>query len=210
MNGNIVQGRIYAGYAKTAQKVGQLYALYRGSPIDPITPGYQLDSIYVAWSTLTRPFVATAKWSDETWLLWADGRLLQPRDFLVGPDGTFYVGDMQPNLPIQAVRCTHVAATITRPGYTTADNGTLVANGEVIASNLPMLLKLKSVNVKTTPGGALTSGVGIGVWLAFLPMAEATLKRNDVITDTEGVQYEVDAPSWTPMGYVAQVRLANP
>ncbi len=208
MNGELVQARIYAGYAKTAARVGLSYDLYRGGPIEPIDLSNKLDPIDVAWSTLTRPFVATAKWSDETWLLWADGRRLQPRDILIGPDGTFYIGDMQPNLPIQAVRCTHTAVKIERPAYTTY--GSLTQSAELIAVNLPMHLKLKSVNVKSPIGGAATGGVGISNWLAFLPMEETTLKRNDVITDGEGVQYEVDAPSWTPMGYVAQVRLANP
>lgn len=209
MNGDTVQAAIYAGYGKTAEKVGQLYAHYRAaSPLTPIDIANQLDPIHVTFSTLTRPFVAAAKWSDETWLLWADGRRLQPLDFLVGPYGTYYVGDMQPLLPIQAVRCTHTAAMIERPGYSTS--GTLSQSAETIAAGLPFALKLKSVNVKTPLGGSNTSGVGVSNWLAFIPMANETLKRNDVITDTEGVQYEVDAPAWTPMGYVAQVRLANP
>lgn len=208
MNGNRVQARIYAGYGKTADKVGFAYAHFRSAmPINPLGSANLLDPINVAFSTLTRPFMAYAKWSDETWIAHADGRRLQPRDFLVGPGGTYYVGDMQPLLPIQAVRCTHTAARIERPIYVT---GSLQQGSELIASGLPFGLKLKSVNVKIPIGAANTAGVGISNWLAFVPMAETTLKRNDLITDTEGVQYEVDAPAWTPMGYVAQVRLANP
>lgn len=205
MNGTLVQERIYAGYGKTAEKVGKLYDHFRSeSPLGPLDISNQLASIYATFSTLTRPFVANAKWSDETWLVYADGRLLQQHDFLVGPYGTYFIGDMQPNLPITAVRCTHVAVTITRP------SPTIGVVPEVIAAGLPFALKLKSVNVKTPPfGTSTTAGVGISNWLAFIPMAETTLKRNDVITDAEGVEYEVDAPAWTPMGYVAQVRLAN-
>jgi hypothetical protein len=207
MNGTQIQAQIYAGYGKTAKRIGFPYAHYRAdSPLDALNDSNRLDDIFVAFSTLTRPFVATAKWSDETMLCWADGRQLAPRDILVGPDGTFYIGDMGPQLPIQVVRCTHVAASITR------SDPTLGVDAVVVASNLPICLKLKSVNVKPLPGAgaASTGGIGISNWLAFIPMAEATLKRNDIIIDGEGVQYEVDAPSWTPMGYVAQVRLANP
>lgn len=207
MNGTIVQAHIYAGYGKTAQKVGQSYSHYRaGTPLNPLDAGYARDPINVAFSTLTRPFQAYAKWSDETWIAHADGRLLQPLDFLVGPGGTFYIGDMQPLLPIQAVRCTHTAEKIERP----STGGNVFEPVELIASYLPIALKLKSVNVKSPAFGVqTTAGIGVSNWLAFIPMAETTLKRNDIITDTEGVQYEVDAPAWTPMGYVAQVRLAN-
>ena len=209
MNGALLQSRIYAGNAKTAMKAGLPYAHYRApDPLNPLGPPNLLDPINVVFSTLTRPFMAYAKWSDETWIAHADGRLLQPRDFLIGPAGTFYIGDMQPLLPIQAVRCTHTAVTIVRPGYST--NGSLAQQSVVVASGLPIHLKLKSVNVKVPLGAANTAGVGVSNWLAFIPMENETLKRNDVITDTEGVQYEVDAPAWTPMGYVAQVRLANP
>lgn len=208
MNGALLQQRIYAGTGKAAKKVGEVHMHFRSAtPLNPLDPANLLDPINVVFSTLTRPFKAYAKWSDETWIAHADGRLLQPRDFLVGPGGTFYVGDMQPLLPIQAVRCTHTAARIERPIYVT---GSLQQGSELIASGLPFGLKLKSVNVKIPIGAANTAGVGISNWLAFIPMAETTLKRNDLITDTEGVQYEVDAPAWTPMGYVAQVRLANP
>ena len=207
MNGDTAQARIYAGYAKTAERVGHLYEHFRSADrLDPLSEVNRLPALACSFSTLTRPFVATAKWSDETWLLWADGRELQPRDFLRGAYCTYYVGDMQPNLPIQAVRCTHTAVSIVRP------DPTLGTDPAVIASNLPFALKLKSVNVKPLAGAgaASTGGIGISNWLAFIPMEEATLKRCDVITDAEGVQYEVDAPAWTPMGYVAQVRLANP
>lgn len=207
MNGDIAQARIYAGYGKTAKAVGQLYEHFRAPDrLEPLSEQNRLDAIACSFSTLTRPFVAAAKWSDESWLLWADGRELLPRDFLRGADGVFYVGDMQPLLPIQVVRCTHTAVTIERPDPTLGNAPT------VVASNLPIALKLKSVNVKPLAGvgAASTGGIGISNWLAFIPMEEATLKRNDVITDAEGVQYEVDAPAWTPMGYVAQVRLTNP
>ncbi len=207
MNGELVQARIYAGYARQAEHVGQSYRHFRSdAPIDPTDTAFELDPIKVSFSTLTRPFMAYAKWSDETWIAWADGRLLLPRDFLIGPAGTFYIGDMQPLLPIQAVRCTHNAVTIERPTPTIGEAP------EVVATNLPFHLKLKSVNVKPPvgAGASTTAGIGISNWWAFIPMAETALKRNDVITDGEGVQYEVDAPAWTPMGYVAQVRLANP
>ncbi len=207
MNGDTIQGRIYAGYAKTALKVGQLYEHFRSADmLDPLSEENRLPAIACAFSTLTRPFVATAKWSDESWLLWADGRQLRARDFLRGPYGTYYVGDMQPNLPIQAVRCTHTAVSIVRP------DPTLGVDPTVVATNVPIGLKLKSVNVKPLAGvpASSTGGIGISIWLAFIPLFEQTLKRNDVITDAEGVQYEVDAPAWTPMGYVSQVRLANP
>lgn len=207
MNGSKVQDLIYAGYGKTAAKTGQLYEHFRSvDRIEPLSEVNRLPAIACTFSTLTRPFIAAAKWSDEAWLLWADGRQLQARDFLRGAYGTYYIGDMQPNLPIQAVRCTHSAISIERPDPTLGNAPT------VIASNLPFALKLKSVNVKPLAGvgAASTGGIGISNWLAFIPMEETTLKRNDVITDGEGVQYEIDAPAWTPMGYVAQVRLANP
>lgn len=207
MNGTQLQDRLYAGYGKTADKIGFPYSHYRSdTPFDPIFDGNLLDPINMALSTRTRPFEVPQQYKDAVFLMWADGRQLQQFDFLVGSSGTYYIADMQPNLPIQAVRCNHTIK-VERPGYTTV--GDIVQDVELIASNIPCFTQCKRIDIKTPQFAANTAGQAITHWDAFIPLPNFTLKQHDIVTDESGVQYELDSPDFTNMGYVCSIRLAT-
>lgn len=205
MDGSIAQQRIYAGFAKAAAKVGRAYAHYRAAlPISPIEPGNLLGSVNCLFAADKR-FEVPQKYKIPARYPYADGGELQQRDILVGPYGTFYVGDMQPLLPLQAIRCNEVVS-ITRPVY----QGTEVVP-EQIALGLPCFRQLKKVDQKPVGGigGASNSSTPIGEWFLFAPIDHTLVRQSDVITDAGGRIYTLDTIDPTEIGTVLTMRQSD-
>lgn len=200
MNGETVQDRIYAGYAKAAQHTGRIYSQYRAaSPISPLEAGNLLGEIACLFAAEKR-FEVPAKFKIPARYLYADGRVLQQRDILVGPYGTFFVADMQPNLPLQAIRCND-SVRIDRPVY---QGTTLVP--EPIAVALPIFSQLKKVDIKRPEFGANTAGTAIAEYFGFLPVEPGTVQQHDIITDQTGRLFEIDTIDNTEIGVVVTFR----
>ena len=200
MNGATVQARIWAGYAKAAEKAGRTYSVYRAAiPVSPIEAGNKIAELPCLFAAEKR-FEVPNKYKIPTRYLFADGAQLQQRDILVGPYGTFYVGDMQPNLPLQAVWCNDVIS-IDRPVY---QGTTLVP--EQVAFGLPIFKQLKKVDVKRPEFGANTSGTAIAEFFGFLPVEPGTVRQHDVITDQSGAIFELDTIDNTEIGVVVTFR----
>jgi hypothetical protein len=200
MTGARLQALQYAGYAKLAAKVGFMYDVYRfDEPIAVTDDINKIERIPVALAA-EKKFAIPNKYQTPTWYCYADGRLLQPRDILIGPAGTFYIGDMQPNLPIQAVETNHVIA-IGRGSYDGGDQSI-----EFYATGIPCFMQFKREDIKQSQY-ATTMGQAITHWTTFIPLPEGTLKQDDVVQDENGIRYIVDAPDFTSIGYVAHLRL---
>jgi hypothetical protein len=200
MTGDRLQGLIYAGYAKLAAKAGFMYDVYRfDEPIAVTDDIYKIERIPVAFAA-EKKFAIPNKYQIPTWYCYADGRVLQPRDILIGPAGTFYIGDMQPNLPIQAVQTNHVIS-IGRGSYGGGDQSI-----EYYATDIPCFMQFKREDIKQSQY-ATTMGQAITHWTTFIPLPEGTLTQDDVVRDENGIRYIVDAPDFTSIGYVAHLRL---
>ena len=205
MEGVRLQSILYSGYAKAALRLGVPYAQYRSSThLLPIAAGNLLRSLPVAFSADLK-FEVPNKYATPTWLLWADGSLLAQFDFLVGPFGTFFVGSLQPTLPIQAVQTDKVVS-LGRVGY--SSSGPLVGSHVNYATGLPVLMQYKREEIKPSPF-ANAIGEAITRWLVFIPLPNGLVKQDDIMMDEEGIRYIVDAPDFTGVGYVAGVRKAD-
>ncbi len=203
MNGDRLQSHIYRGNAKGAAHIGDPYQVYRYvDPIAPMDDVYKIAVIPATFSAEQR-FVKPNKYQIPTWFCFADGRLLQPRDILVGIMGTFYIGDMQRQLPIQAIQTNHVVS-VGRGTYTTT--GSVEQVVEFFATRLPIFMQFRREDIKQSQY-ANTIGQAITHWTAFIPLPEGMLKQDDVVEDEEGIRYVVDAPDFTSIGYAAHLRL---
>lgn len=206
MNGALVQQRIYAGYAKAAARVGQPYALYRASsPISPVEPGNLIGTVDCLFAA-EKSFQVPSKFKIPTRYLYADGTQLAQRDILVGPYGTFFVGDMQPSLPMQAVWCNDVIS-VGRPVY----QGELQLVENPIAIAVPAFRQLKKLDQKPVSGayGASTAATPIGEWFVHVPIEWTLLKQNDIVTDQTGRRYTLSTIDPTEIGTVLVVRQAD-
>ena len=200
MNGALLQQRIYAGQRIAAKRAGSPYSVYRSaSPISPLEAGNLIGPIDCLFSA-NAYFTAPHKYKFPARHLYADGRALRPRDILLGPYGTFFVADMQPNLPIQAILCNDSIA-IDRPVY----QGTVIVP-QPIAFALPIFRQLKKVDVKHIQFGTATAGTAIDEYFGFLPVAVGTVKQHDIITDQAGRLYELDSIDNTEIGVLVTFR----
>lgn len=200
MDGATLQNRIYAGYARAAAKTGRPYRLYRAdSPLHPVDDGNYLGAVNCLFAA-DKDFSVPNKFKIPTRYLYADGRQLRPRDILLGPYGTFFIGDMQPNLPIQAIKCNDLIS-IDRPVYA----GTTVVP-EPIAFALPLFRQLKKVDIKRPEFAANTAGTAISEYFGFLPIAPGTVRQHDIISDQDGRLYELDTIDNTEIGVVITFR----
>lgn len=207
MDGTTAQARIYAGYAKTAARMGQPYAQYRAaSPITPIAGGNLLRSLECVFAP-TDTFRAPHAYKQPTRIMFADGRLLAQNDILVGPYGTFFVADMQPLLPIEIIWCNDSLA-IQRLTYS---GSTQVQAFTQVATALPAFVMLKKVDQKSVTGigGASTASTAIGEFFAFMPIAHGVVLQGDVVTVAAGVAYTLDTIDNTESGVVITMHQAE-
>ena len=205
MDGETLQSRIYAGYRKAADHVGREYSIYRAaSPINPIEAGNLVGAVNCFFAA-DQKFTSVHKYKIPERYMWADGRELQQLDILVGPYGTFFVGDMQPNLPMQVVRCNEVL-TIERPVY----QGTAVVP-ETIAIGLPVFRQLKKVDQKPASGigGATTAATPVGEWFVYMPVTPDTVQQGDNVLDQIGRRFTLDTIDATEIGTVITMRQAD-
>lgn len=205
MDGTTLQGLIYAGYAKAAKHTGRPYSHYRAeTPISPIEPGNMLGMLDCLFAAEKR-FEVPNKYKIPTRYLYADGRVLAQRDILVGPYGTFFVGDMQPNLPMQVIRCND-SISVGRPVY----QGTTLVE-EDVAFAVPAFRQLKKLDQKPVANayGASTAATPIGEWFVHVPIEWTELKQNDIVTDQTGRRYTLSTIDPTEIGTVLVVRQAD-
>jgi hypothetical protein len=208
VNGALLQDRIYAGYAKDALHTGYLYEIYRSdTPISPLEAGNKIGSTYCRFAALVDKKPHQYKIPNYT--LFADGRVLQQRDILVNPDhGTWFIGDMQHLLPMQAVKCNDVLQ-INRPVYQT--DPIAVVDGDLVAIGLPVFRQLKKVDQKPVNSayGASTAATPIGEWFVFAPIDWTLLKQMDLVTDEDGRRYTISTIDPTELGAVLVMRQAD-
>ncbi len=205
MNGAALQDIIYAGYAKAAAHTGRPYSHYRAVlPMYPVDPGNLLGTIDCLFAAEKR-FAVPSKYKIPTRYLYADGRELQQRDILVGPYGTFFVGDMQPNLPMQAVWCNETIS-VERPVYVDT-----VLVPDQIAIAMPCFRQLKKLDQKSVPQayGAANQATPIAEWFAYVPMLWTDLRQNDDVIDQVGRRYKISSIDPSEIGTILVIRQSD-
>ena len=205
MDGATLQSRIYRGYKRAASKVGTPYAVYRAAvPINPIAPANHVDDVNCFFGPNPN-FILPHKFKIPARSLYTDGSVLVQGDILVGDYGTFFVGDMQPLLPLQMIRCNDSVG-ITRLTYITVHQ-VLTA----VATALPAFKQLKKVDQKPVSGvgGATTASTAVSEFFLFLPIPSGVVKQNDIITDKAGNVYTLDTIDNTEIGVVVTMHQAS-
>lgn len=207
MNGTQNQARLWAGYARIAAQLGFENAVYPFALDTPLAEGKSELSLDCAFSADV-DFVAPQKYDKPAYYLWADGSQLSLFSFMVGPQGTYYLGDKQPMLPMQAVRC-NASVTLGRGGY--SETGEITETFTPYATSLPALLQFKREDIqRQAVGFGQQIGRAITHWNAFIPAHQGSILQDDILIDeATSVRYVIDAPDFTHMGYVCHIRLAT-
>jgi hypothetical protein len=202
-----VVAKLRAGHIKIADKLGALYTMHPFRLDNPMDSSYAGDQLLVAFAADVA-FSAPLKHNKAVWICYADQEQVEPLVFLDGPYGVFYIADKQPYQPMQAVR-TNKRLNFGRGEY--IQGGGEITQGVVnYATNIPCFMQFAREDIQR-PNTSLgqTMGRAVTHWTTFIPMEQGTLLQDDIATDELGIQYTVDAPDYTNMGYVCHLRLAT-
>ena len=135
---------ISRGLAKAASVVGTDFVQYRPTTeMDPVLAGSSIGTLPCAVDTNANFNLASpVPPSHPFTLLLADPTRLQPGDYLVGPEGTYFVSRIQPLQPAWCVLCNMTFSILDTAQVTTAGTnsygGATSANNTLLARNWPM------------------------------------------------------------------------
>lgn len=208
MDGVTLQGKIYAGYAKAALRLGLLCSQYR--PTSALTPaiagGNLVRTLQASFNAEDFGYGKPNKYGKATWYCLADGALLRPSDYLVRPDGTpFFIAGMQPLLPIFAVECNRTIKVL-RPQQQTGVGaqgygGDTAANETLLVSQFPASILQGSRGEKSQVN--LPGDVRNPWWAVLLPALPGGiyLRSEDIITDELNRRYVISSAESTDLGW---------
>lgn len=204
MDAATLQTRIYGGYAKAAQRIGESYSVYRSiSAINPLDSGYLYSNVLASFN-VDWAYSKANKFGNALWQLIADGTPLQVFDYLVSEQSTFYVAAMQSLLPMLAIE-TNRTLTIKRPTQPTGKGS--VGYGGYQDSTATLLMQNCPASVLEgtkgeTSTAKLPSDTKMPWWRVLMPfLGGVILETGDIIVDDLGARSIISSVECTDMGY---------
>lgn len=209
-----LQSKIYGGYGKAALRLGLDNVQYRpvgtGNPL--ATAGVTLKASFNAQDM---KYGKPNQYGIAVWWGLFDASATQEGDYLVGPQGTFFIASQQLHLPIQLVQCNR-RVTLSRAstgsgagaiGYggpcgTSGDDILLGGAGVPADTGWPASILLFGQRERNPSG--LPSGVQQTGWRILLPASvpsSVVIQAADTITDDLGRRYAVQGAEPTDMGW---------
>jgi hypothetical protein len=203
-----IQSKIWRGYAKAAQKLGSAYQFYRPNGS---YPGAPLFTRTVSLNAEDMKYGKPNKYGKPTWYMVADGNGLQPGDYFVGQQGTFFIAAMQPLLPILAVECNRTVSISRVQAPTsvgTQGYGGMTAENEVaFAAGVPCSILQGTKGEKTEVN--LPADTRLPWWVILLPASVGEVNYGDLIIDDLGRRYVVSSAELTDLGYRLTATMAT-
>jgi len=102
-----IQAKVNFGFGKAAQKTAATYSQYRAQDMStPVQPSNLIGALPAGFDTnASFTFVQPAKPDSDAYYAMVDLTTIQNGDYLVGPQGTFFIGAQEPFKPPVATRC---------------------------------------------------------------------------------------------------------
>lgn len=111
MNGALLQSKIYYGYAQAANHVGLSYQQFRPtSAVNALATGNLVQSLPASFNVKDMNWDKSSDYGKAGWYCVADGRQLLQGDYLTGNGYTYFIGNMEPLLPIVAILCNRIVS----------------------------------------------------------------------------------------------------
>lgn len=196
-----IQARIWSGYAKAAQRIGASYQFYR--PSGGTFPGGPTSALPVSLNAEDMKYGRPNKYGKPTWFALFDGTSVQAGDYLVGPQGTFFVAAMQPVLPILVVECNRVASFIRASQPTTLGaqgyGGMTHETEAAYASGVPCSI-LQGIKGEKNDAG-LPGDTRLPWWSILVPAVVGDVRYGDLIEDDLDRRYVVSSAELSDLGY---------
>jgi hypothetical protein len=216
MDGETIQRKVYYGYQQAAARVGLAHNQFRPSLNPSALP---LDASNLVGSIFAGMTVATsanfnparpATDADFKFACLADGRVLQVGDILQrapNSDPTYFIGAMDPLMPIVAVRCNAIVSVLRRSAGSLAPglnpySGPVLSGYTTLLNGLPASIQFVSTG-RNSHGSTLPSDAPGPLKFRILlsPLVEPeNIATDDFLTDDEGRRFMVSGFEKTPIG----------
>ena len=210
MNGQIVQQYVNKGYAKAAINIGSTYSQYRpASATGPAIASANLVSTTVAAyfdPQVNFPANNPRQYGKAAMKAVIDPTAVQPGDYLVGPERTYFVASVQDLMPVLVVYANETVS-IERSA-SNANVGSLPYGGERPSLMTPVLgvwpasVLLKSKKEKNPTGlGSDVPQTEMEILLPFASGVSPVIEPADLLTLSTGIRYAIDNVELTDLGY---------
>jgi len=194
MSESRIQNRIWYGYGKAAQHLGQSYTQTRwtgtGSPLtNVINPA--LTAAFDSAATFN--FQSPSKYGKYEWFGLFDPTYVQVGDYLQGPIGTFFVASIEPLHPPLCVLCNYTV-NVTRPSINAATTAGALPIGQDTAATEEAILTgwpcaiLYGVRSEASDVNLPTDSRLAGFQVAFPLVSGVTIRNADFLTDATGLR----------------------
>ena len=218
MDGVLLQSKVYMGYAKSAQRVGLPFDVYRPtSAANPLAGGNKLYTIKAAFTVHSSSDFNFSKPSDFKGPLFhalLDGTQVQRGDYLSSSatvDGPFYIASMDPIVPILAVQTVRTvsvfrSAGAQKPIGLSGYGGTIASTGD--ANEVALMTSWPASvleGARGVGGGELPADAGAGMWRILMPAwSGVIITPGCIITDDIGKRLIVRQAELTDLGWNIQ------
>ena len=212
MDGTRLQALASKGYGIAGRKTGTDYAQYR--------PSDALDPLATVLATLSASFDAKApygfaapnEYGDARWYGLLDTSAVQPGDYLTGQGGTFFIAAVQPLLPAFCINCNATLSVLHVPASAAVgvqiDYSAVYADAETeIMAGWPASLLFGGQRSQSE--ARLPGELALPAFTVLLPaFAGVTIQPSDVLRDSDGVRYVVQAAELSDLGWRLNARRA--
>ncbi|KAF1009487.1 MAG: hypothetical protein GAK28_00125 [Luteibacter sp.] len=206
MDGVKLQGKVYAGYAQAAKRIGLPFQQYRTtSTSGAIVPAALIGTVVASFNAQDMKYGKPNAYGKPLWYCLADGRVLSPGDYLVNAASTYFIAGMQPLLPILAVDCNRMLSFYRPQQQPTvgigAYGGNTAENQQLIATGFPASVLQGTKGERNEVG--LPGDVKTPWWAILLPAlpGNAQLRADDVAIDENGRRYVLASAEQTDLGW---------
>jgi hypothetical protein len=206
MDGVKLQGKVYAGYAQAAKRIGLTFQHYRPiNALGAIDEHSLVGPILASFNALDMKYGKASAYGKPVWYCLADGRLLAAGDYLVHGSSTYFIAGMQPLLPILAVECNRIMSFF-RPQQL-AGAGAVGYGGNTMANQTPIAAGFPASVLQGTKGERNDTGlpgdVKVPWWAVLIPTlpGNVQLRTDDVAIDENGRRYVLASCEQTDLGW---------
>ncbi|WP_218575176.1 hypothetical protein [Limnoglobus roseus] len=166
---------------------------------------------YVSLNAEDMKYSKPNKYGKATWYALVDGCGLQPGDYFVGSEGTFFVAALQALLPILVVECNRTVTLSRVPRQTAV--GAVSYSGMTQQNETPYVSGVPCSILQGTKGekneADLPGDVRLPWWVLLMPASVGTVLYGDLIVDDLGKRYIASSVELTDLGYRITAMQAN-
>jgi len=217
MDAATIQGKIDAGYAKAAIRVGYSFSIYRPTgPTNPTAGGNLIGSINAAFNAgqVGFTFSRAPAQKDALFTALLDGTQVHVGDYLIGGPNTetFYIANKPPLQPILAVKCNRTLS-VSTPGPSEPFGAQAAYRGSTPATRTAVMSGWPANLLFDARGRATEVGLPLDLPSPFYTVMMPAWPGVDVRTgmyldDDLGRQYIVSASELTALGWRIFAQLA--